>query len=619
VRGFPSGLQQNVPTGSTEYFISKWFGADVVYRMQYKWVVLSNTTIGVLMAALDGTIVLISLPAIFNGLHINPLSSFQYLLWILFGYSIVTATLLVTFGRISDIYGRVKLYNLGFAIFTVGSFLGFLTPNSGDTGALEIVIFRMVQGIGAAFLFANGVAILTDAFPENERGQALGINMVAVLAGSMLGLTLGGVLASIDWRLIFLINVPIGVFATVWAYLKLKEIGSIKKNQKLDPWGNITFFSGLTLLMIAVTYGLLPYGTSYFGWGNPWVIGAAVAGAALLAGFFFIETRVQDPMFRLDLFKISAFRAGNLASFLASTGRGGTQIMLIILLQGIWLPLHGVAYDSTPFWSGIYILPLMLGFVVMGPISGRIADKRGARGLATGGMLISGVCLLLLTLLPYDFIFWQFAVILFVMGLGGGLFASPNTVSIMNSVPPHTRGVASGMRATLQNTGQTVSTAIFFSIVLVALGTSLAPALSAAVTSAGAPQLSSAFSHLPPTSALFAAFLGYNPIGALVPQQTMSALPASAQETLKSLTFFPTAIAPAFMSALRDAFYIAAAMSFIAAGMCWLGIPGRRALSQRAGESVPRRADEPQVVPAPSAKAVRGEEKRQTAGEVTRA
>ena len=438
--------------------------------MQYKWIVLSNTTIAMLMASLDGTIVLISLPAIFNGLQIDPLSSFQYLLWILFGYSLVTATLLVTFGRISDIYGRVKLYNLGFAVFTIGSVLGYLTPNTGDAGALELIVFRMVQGVGAAFLFANGVAILTDAFPEKERGQALGINMVALIAGSMLGLTLGGVLATINWRWIFLVNVPIGVFATAWAYLKLKEVETVRRKQKIDFWGNLTFGGGLTLLMLGVTYGLLPYGTSYFGWGSPWVIGSMLGGAALLVGFVFIEGRVKDPMFRLDLFKINAFRAGNIASFLSSIGRGGTQIMLIILLQGIWLPLHGYAYKSTPFWSGLYITPLLLGFVVMGPISGRLADRRGARGLATGGMLISATCLLLLTLLPYDFIFWQFALILFVMGLGGGLFASPNTVAIMNSVPPETRGAASGMRATVQNTGMSASTAVFFSIVLVALG-----------------------------------------------------------------------------------------------------------------------------------------------------
>jgi EmrB/QacA subfamily drug resistance transporter len=562
--------------------------------LQYKWIALSNTTIGVLMASLDGTIVLISLPAIFNGLHIDPLSSFQYLLWILFGYSVVTATLLVTFGRLSDIYGRVKLYTLGFAIFTIGSILGYLTPNTGDLGALELIVFRMVQGVGAAFLFANGVAILTDAFPEKERGQALGINMVAVIAGSMLGLTLGGVLATINWRYIFLVNVPIGVFATAWAFLKLKEVAKPKRKQKIDVWGNVTFGVGLTLIMVGVTYGLLPYGTSYFGWESPWVIGSMVAGAALLAGFFFVEGRVEDPMFKLDLFKIAAFRAGNIASFLASIGRGGTQIMLIILLQGIWLPLHGYSYQSTPFWSGLYITPMLLGFVIMGPISGRLADRGGARMLATAGMLISSACLLLLTFLPYDFIFWQFAVIIFAMGLGGGLFSSPNVVSIMNSVPPETRGAASGMRATVQNTGMTASTAVFFSIVLVALGASLAPALTLAVTNAGVPQLASAFRGLPPTAALFAAFLGYNPVGSLIPPSVMSSLPAQTQSLLTGSTFFPTAIAPAFMSALHDAFYIASALSLVAAAAVWFGMAKPKPVQPVA--ATPLQEPQPQVV-----------------------
>jgi EmrB/QacA subfamily drug resistance transporter len=562
--------------------------------LQYKWIALSNTTIGVLMASLDGTIVLISLPAIFRGLQIDPLSSFQYLLWILFGYSVVTSTLLVTFGRLSDIYGRVKLYTLGFAIFTIGSILGYLTPNTGDTGALELIVFRIIMGVGAAFLFANGVAIITDAFPVKERGQALGINMVAVIAGSMLGLSLGGVLASIDWRLIFLVNVPIGIFATAYAFLMLKEVAKPERKQKIDVWGNVTFGVGLTLIMIGVTYGLLPYGASYFGWGNPWVVSSLVAGAALLFGFVFIEGRVEDPMFKLDLFKIAAFRAGNLASFLASIGRGGTQIMLIILLQGIWLPLHGYSYQSTPFWSGLYITPMLLGFVIMGPISGRLADRRGARGLATGGMLISGTCLLLLTLLPYDFIFWQFAVIIFVMGLGGGLFASPNTVAIMNSVPPQTRGAASGMRATVQNTGMTASTAIFFSIVLVALGAGLAPALTAAVTNAGAPQLASAFKGLPPTAALFAAFLGYNPVGSLIPASVLGSLPTATQSLLLGNTFFPTAIAPAFMSALHDAFYIGGALSFIAAASSWFGM--RRTAPVQPVAATPVKEAQPQVV-----------------------
>ena len=521
------------------------------------------------MASLDGTIVLISLPAIFNGIHINPLDSFQYLLWILFGYSICTSTLLVTFGRISDMFGRVRLYNLGFAIFTAGTILAYLTPNTGDLGALELIVFRIIQGVGGAFLFANSAAIITDAFPENERGQALGVNMVSLLAGSLIGLVMGGVLAYYDWRYIFLVSVPVGIFGTIWSYTKLKEVGKINRNQKLDIWGNLAFGGGLTLLLVGVTYGLLPYGGSSMGWWNPWVIASMVAGGGMLVAFPFIETKVANPMFKLSLFKNRMFSAGNFAGFLSSMGRGGVQIMLIILLQGIWLPLHGYSYSSTPFWSGVYIIPMMLGFVVMGPLSGRISDRHGARELATLGMVITAGTFVLLASLPYNFVYWEFAVILFAMGIGGGLFASPNTVSIMNSAPPEDRGAASGMRATLQNVGQTASTAIFFTIILAALSGSLPSALSSAATSAGAPQLASIFTSIPPTGALFAAFMGINPVKSVLASASLApsvaSLPSSVVANLEGLHFFPLAIAPAFMTSLQVAFYMAAGLSIVAA------------------------------------------------------
>lgn len=537
--------------------------------VEYKWVALSNTTLGVLMASVNGTITLISLPAIFNGININPLTSFQYLLWILFGYSVVTATLLVSFGRLSDMYGRVRLYNLGFAIFTVGSILLYLTPNAGDAGALELVFFRIVQGIGGAFLFANSAAIITDAFPHNERGKALGINQVAALAGSLLGLTAGGILVTLNWRYVFLVSVPIGMAGTAWSYLKLKELGTIRKNQRLDILGNATFGVGLTVILIAVTYGLIPYGSSQMGWSDPWVIAGLVGGVALLVAFPFIETRVADPMFRLDLFRNRMFSAANLAGVLGAVGRGGVMIMLIILLQGIWLPLHGYSYASTPFWSGIFMLPMMAGFIVMGPLSGYLSDRYGARGFSTLGMAITGSTFVALSFLPYNFDYLPFAIILFVMGLGSGMFASPNTASIMNSVPSEHRGAASGMRATLQNTGSTVSQALFFTIIISALSSNLPGALATALTNAGAPQLVKAFNNIPPTGALFAAFLGYNPIGSILSSPQLAAvvktIPQNALGVLEGNTFFPNAIAPAFMSALQLSFYIGAALSFAAA------------------------------------------------------
>ena len=536
--------------------------------VQYKWVALSNTTIGMLMASIDMTIVLIAMPSIFRGIQIDPFTSFQYLLWIMFGYSIVTATLLVTFGRLSDIFGRVKLYNLGFAIFTVGSILLFLTPNTGDAGAIELIAFRIVQGVGAAFLFSNSGAIITDAFPENERGKALGINQLAFLAGSLIGLVLGGVLAVYDWRLVFLVSVPVGILGTVWSYWKLKEQHIAKRKQKMDYWGNLSFGAGLTLILIGITYGLTPYGTSPMGWANPWVVGSLLSGAILLLAFPFIEKRVSDPLFNLDLFKNRQFATANIATFLSSISRGGVMIMVVLLLQGIWLPLHGYSYDSAPFWAGIFMLPMSIGIALTGPLSGWLSDKHGARILATVGMIITGIAFLAFTMLPSNFEYLPFAIVLLVMGLGNGIFMSPNMASVMNSVPAEHRGAASGMRSTLQNCGQTISQAIFFAIIIISLNATLPVALSTSVANTGvSSQVAAAFSHTPASGALFAAFLGYNPIGTLLSGMgsITIGLPQNTLNILTSQTFFPTAISSPFMTALTTAFIFAAVLCFIAA------------------------------------------------------
>lgn len=512
---------------------------------------------------------MIALPAIFRGVQINPLTSFSYLLWILFGYSIVTATLLVSFGRISDIFGRVKLYNLGFAIYTIGSVLLSLTPSIGTDGALELILFRVVQGIGAAFLFSNSSAIITDAFGPNERGKALGLNQVAILGGSILGLVLGGVLATYDWRYVFLVSVPFGIFGTIWSHYKLRELAAIKKGQKIDIWGNVTFAAAFIVLLISLTYGLVPYGSSVMGWGNPLVIAGLLTSLGLLIVFPLIERRVPDPMFRLDLFKRRIFAAGNIADLLAALARGGVTLMLIILLQAVWLPLHGISYQFTPYWAGIYIIPFSLGFVFMGPISGYLSDRYGARGFSTLGMIITGSSFLALSTLPYDFYYPSFAAIVFSMGIGMGMFSSPNVTSIMNSVPPQNRGAAGGMRTTLMNTGTTIGTSILFTIVIFTLSGNLPGYLAAAASTAGAPSLTAAaFTSVPPTSALFAAFLGYNPM-----QTILSSLPSTftrglSPTTIAALTnssFFPNAFAPAFMTSLKSAIYLNAAFAFAAA------------------------------------------------------
>jgi EmrB/QacA subfamily drug resistance transporter len=520
------------------------------------------------MASIDSSIVLISLPAIFNGIHINPLAPGEtgYFLWLLLGYMVVTATLLVTFGRISDMFGRVRMYNLGFLIFAIGSILLWLTPGTGNAGAIELIIFRLIQGIGSGFLFANSAAIITDAFPSNQRGLAMGINQIAAILGSVIGLILGGILAYFDWRLVFLVSVPVGIVGTIWAYLMLRETATIREHQKLDWPGNITFAIGLTIFLLGITYGIEPYGNSPMGWGSPLVIGMLVGGALLLALFVWIELHVEDPMFRLQLFKIRAFAAGNASSFLASIARGGLQFMLIIWLQGIWLPLHGYDYAVAPLWAGIYLLPLLAGFVIMGPMSGWLSDRFGARFFSTTGMLIQAVGFILLTILPANFDYIWFALILLMLGVGQGMFSAPNTSSVMNSLPPDQRGVGSGMRATFQNAGSLASIGIFFSIVIAGLASSLPNTLTRGLTLAGVPgAVANQIAHLPPTSALFAAFLGYNPMANLLPANVLHALPAANQANLLGHSYFPNLISPPFLLGLHGAFYLSAAMCLVAA------------------------------------------------------
>ncbi len=530
--------------------------------LAYKWIALSNTTLGVLMAAMNGTIVMISLPVIFRGLHVNPLGAGQtgLLLWVLMGYNAATTVLLVTFGRISDTYGKVKFYNLGFIIFTLGSILSALTPGTGMAGEIELIIFRIVQGIGGAFLFANSAAIITDAFPATQRGLALGVNQIAAIGGSVIGLVLGGIVATYDWRYVFLVSVPVGLIGTIWAYLRLKEIG-VRTPRRLDGWGNLTFGLGLTSLMVGLTYVLMPYKNASMGWGDPWIQGAIALGVVLLVAFIFIEQHVSDPMFELKLFRIRPFWAGNLSGFLGSLGRGGLQFMLII-----WLPLHGVSFAQTPMQAGIDTLPMMVGFVIAGPISGWLSDRYGARTFSTLGMLVTAAGFYLLTTLPADFTFWVFAVYLLLMGIGMGLFASPNTSSIMSSVPAEHRGVASGMRATFQNAGTVMSMAVFFTIVISGLAVHLPPALKDGLTAAGMPtQLATGISQLPPVAALFSALLGYNPLGNLLPAQVLHALPSAVTAKLLAPHFFAQLISQPFSESLRTVFYMSIGLSLVAA------------------------------------------------------
>jgi MFS family permease len=537
----------------------------------YKWFALSNCTLAVLLATLDGSITLIAMPDIFKGIHLNPLvpSNSFYLLWMILGFLVVTSVLVVSIGRLGDMYGRVRIYNLGFVIYTFASVLLSVDWLTGTGGALFLIVWRVVQGIGAACLLANSAAIITDAFPANQRGMALGINNIVGVSGTFVGLVLGGVLAPIDWRAVFLISVPVGLFGTVWAYLKLHEL-STPHRAKIDWPGNITFAAGLILIMVAITFGIRPAGNASTGWGSTKVLVLLGCGVASLVGFVFAESRATDPMFRLPLFRIRAFTFGTLSTFLSAIARGGLMFMLIIWLQGIWLPQHGYSFTDTPLWAGIYILPLTLGMLCAGPLSGYLSDRFGARGFATGGMVAAALAFFLLTRLPIDFPYPLFAAILALEGVAMGMFASPNRAAVMNSLPITDRGAGGGMNQTFQNSAQVLSMGVFFTLMILGLSTTLPHTMLHGLVANGVPHADAAkVADQPPVSILFAAFLGYNPIKALVPGHVLNHLSAAHHHALVGRSFFPQLISGPFSRGLHEAFLFAIIACLVAAAASW--------------------------------------------------
>jgi MFS family permease len=548
----------------------------------YKWIALSNTTLGVLMATINQSIVLIALPDIFRGIGLNPLSpgNTSYLLWMFMGFMVVTAVLVVSFGRLGDMFGRVRMYNLGFLVFTIGSIALTLTWMDGVAAALWLILWRIVQGIGGAFLFANSTAILTDAFPSNRRGTALGLNSIAAIAGSFIGLILGGVLGPVNWHLIFLVSVPVGVFGTVWAYFMLHDIG-VRKHARMDWWGNVLFGGGLIAVLVGITYGLLPYGGHPMGWTNPWVLTAIVGGVALLVVFVIVETKVAEPLFRMSLFKIRPFAAGNIASLAMALSRGGMQFMLIIWLQGIWLPLHGYSFSQTPLWAGIYLIPLTIGFLLSAPLSGILSDRFGAKAFTVGGALLTAATFLVLAFLPVNFVYWQFALLVALNGFGTGLFVSPNRAEMMNSVPANQRGAAGGMIATFMNSASVLSIGIFFSLMIIGLSSKLPTTLFSGLTAQGVPaSAATPISHLPPIGVLFAAFLGYNPVQQLLGPLLHQLSPAHAAYLI-GRQFFPHLITGPFHDGLGVAFGFAIAACVIGAIASALTGPRKRSLGAK--------------------------------------
>jgi MFS family permease len=565
----------------------------------YKWIALSNCTLGVLLATLDASITLIAMPDIFRGIHLDPLvpgNSF-YLLWMILGFLIVSSVLIVSLGRLGDMFGRVRIYNLGFVIYTAASLVLTVDWLNGRAGATFLIVWRIVQGVGAACLLANSAAIITDAFPANQRGMALGINNIVGVSGMFVGLVLGGVLAPINWRLVFLISVPVGLFGTVWAYLKLQEI-STPKRAGIDWGGNIAFALGLILIMVSITYGIRPYGHATTGWGSPRVIALLACGVASLVAFVVIERRTPDPMFRLPLFKIRAFTFGTLSTFLSAIARGGLMFMLIIWLQGIWLPQHGYDFTKTPLYAGIYMLPLTLGMLLAGPTSGYLSDRFGARGFATGGMIGTAISFVLLALLPTDFSYPLFGLFLFLCGVSMGLFASPNRAGVMNSLPPGDRGAGGGMNQTFQNSAQVLSVGVFFTLMILGLASTLPHAMASGLEAHGVPAAAAQHAaHLPPVSILFAAFLGYNPIQHLLGSSVLVHLPAHTQAVLTGRSFFPQLISDPFRTGLREAFAFAIVACIVAAIASWSR--GERYVDSGVHAPSPSRDGAPVGEPAP--------------------
>lgn len=539
----------------------------------YKWVALSNTTMSTFMSVLDGSIVIIALPAIFRGIHLDPLApgNTGFLLWMIMGYMLVQAVAVVTLGRLGDMIGRVRTYNAGFLVFSIASLLLSFDPFSGASGAFWLIGWRLLQALGGSMLTANAAAILTDAFPITQRGLALGINQIAGLSGQFLGLVAGGILAVIDWRAVFWINVPIGVFGTVWAYLKLKETGEHRPG-RIDWWGNATFAGGLSAILIAITFSIRPYGNHAMGWTSPQTLGLLIGGVVLLALFVAIERRVREPMFRLELLRIRSFTFGNAALLGASIARGGLQFILVIWLQGIWLPLHGYSYEATPLWAGIFLLPLSAGFLVAGPVSGYLSDRLSQRAFATSGLLVFAASFIGLMFLPVDFNYGVFAALIAATGVGSGMFSAPNTAAIMTSVPAEQRGVASGMRSTFQNAGNLLSIGFSFSLMIAGLARHLPSALENGLRQQGVSSaVAQRIAALPPVSSLFAAFLGVNPMQQLLGSNgVLATLSAAHRATLLGTTFFPHLISQPFHDGLEVVFSIAALISILSAAASFM-------------------------------------------------
>jgi EmrB/QacA subfamily drug resistance transporter len=416
----------------------KIFGRTV----DYKWIVLSVTTIGALMASIDSTIVILGLPEMMVKLHADLVE----MIWVIMAYILVSTVFLLTFGRAADILGRVRMYNLGFVVFTIGSALCGFSNTAG-----QLIFFRLIQGSGAAMMVVNSVAIITEVFPANERGKALGLNAITFSLGGVLGPILGGLILTLsDWRWIFFINVPVGIIGALWGYRVLQERSTPRKGEGFDILGAVSFSVALTALLIALTMGI------QFSFTSPPILLLFVLFLIGVSFFLWWERRVQNPVLDLSLFSNRIYNFSVLSAMMQSLALFAVNFLIVFYLQGV------LGYD--PLKAALLLIPLPVMTSIMAPLGGNIADRIGARIPATIGLLIQAAALVWFMRLSPNTPYWQTAVGLGLMGLGGGLFYPPNTSAAMNASPRHRLGIASGTLATLRQAGMVTSFALALAV-----------------------------------------------------------------------------------------------------------------------------------------------------------
>jgi len=534
--------------------------------------ILVNSFLGSLMASMTMSAIIIALPDILRGIGVNPMSplGFASMMWLMFSYPLMVAVAVPIVGRLSDMYGRGRMFTIGDAIFTVMSTLLGIVPGYGSVAVAQMIAYRFVQGLGGSMMFTNSAAIITDVYPPHRRGVAMGIVSIAFSAGSIIGLVVGGVLAVVNWRLVFLVNTPIGIASTAWAYVTVYRLPLGLRRVRVDYLGASMLAASLVLLLLGITFGMLPSGNSMMSWGSPMVLGLIGGGLLLMALLIPVEMRTGEPILKINLFRIRPFTFGVLSALFLFLAQGANVFVLSLLLQAIYLPMHGVPYSETPLLAGIYLIPSSVANAVFAPVGGRLINRFGARVVSTIGAVLLGVSFELLTLLSLNFNYTLFAADLFLMGTGSGLFQSPNLVSIMSSVPQEDRSAASGLRASMQNIGLLMSFAVFLTLILVGSATALSTSISSALTKVGVPSdVVSELTRIPPAYALFAAFMGYDPMKFLMSQAGVD-LPGSVYAAVTKPTFFPSAIAPAMATGFIYAYHIAAIMAFTAAIFSYL-------------------------------------------------